>query len=99
MSQVTITLKAFGDDLKSGRVVSSVSFDSTTISVDNHITFCETVFADLNLYTGWVWDTVEPLLSPNRTHTALSVGDEIEIDGKVYRCENVGFSEVQKVGA
>ena len=99
MSKVTITLKAFGDDLKSGRVVSSVSFDSTTISVDNHITFCETVFADLNLYTGWVWDTVEPLLSPNRTHTALSVGDEIEIDGKVYRCENVGFSEVQKVGA
>lgn len=99
MSKVTITLKAFGDDLESGRVVSSVSFDSTTISVDNHITFCETVFADLNLYTGWVWDTVEPLLSPNRTHTALSVGDEIEIDGKVYRCENVGFSEVQKVGA
>ena len=99
MSKVTITLKAFGDDLESGRVVSSVSFDSITISVDNHITFCETVFADLNLYTGWVWDTVEPLLSPNRTHTALSVGDEIEIDGKVYRCENVGFSEVQKVGA
>ena len=99
MSKVTITLKAFGDDLESGRVVSSVSFGSVVILPDDHITFCEKVFADLNLYTGWVWDIVEPLLSPNRTHTALSVGDEIEIDDKVYRCENVGFSEVQKVGA
>ena len=99
MSKVTITLKAFGDDLESARVVSSVSFTRITISPDEHIAFCEKIFADLNLYTGWVWNEVEPLLSPNRTHTALSVGDEIEIDGKVYRCENVGFSEVQKVGA
>ena len=99
MSKVTITLKAFGDDLKSGRVVSSVSFDNIGVRADDHIAFCEKIFADLNLYMGWVWDIVEPLLSPNRTHTALSVGDEIEIDGKVYRCENVGFSEVQKVGA
>lgn len=99
MSKVIITLKAFGDDLESGRVVSSVSFTNITVQADDHIAFCEKVFADLNLYTGWVWDTVEPLLSPNRTHTALSVGDEIEIDGKVYRCENLGFSEVQKADA
>ena len=99
MSKVTITLKAFGDDLESGRVVSSVSFDRITVWADDHIAFCEKIFADLNTYMGWVWDIVEPVLSPNRTHTALSVGDEIEIDGKVYRCENVGFSEVQKVGA
>lgn len=96
MSKVIITYKAFGDDLRNGRVVSSVEFEGITVWADDHIAFCEKIFADTNTYTGWVWDIVEPLLPLNRTHTAVSVGDEIEIDGKVYRCENVGFIELVK---
>jgi hypothetical protein len=42
--------------------------------------------AEINL-----WETIESKLSPNRTHTSLSVGDEIEIDGRAYVCKDLGF--------
>lgn len=49
------------------------------------------IFRDTNVYEGFMWNIIEPKLSPLRTHTALSVGDEIEIDGRVYLCENIGW--------
>jgi len=103
-SEITITWKAFGgfDD----RVVSSISFVitkeiadyvgiETYIEPEKHKSFCELVFHDTNLYTGRLWLFIEPKLDPKRTHTALSVGDEIEIDGSIYRCERVGFAKVE----
>lgn len=106
-SEITITWKAFGsfDD----RVVSSISFVitreiadhvgiETYIEPEKHESFCELVFHDTNLYDGRLWLFVEPKLetqAPKRTHTALSVGDEIEIDGSIYRCERVGFAKVE----
>ena len=92
MSKITITWKAFGDF--EDRIVSSVSFDT----IENYETnsdrsdFCEGVFAQTNTYSGPLWDIIEPRLNPKRTHTALSVGDEVSVDGWIYRCENVGFS-------
>ncbi len=110
MSKIVITYKAFGDAPESGRVVSSVSFEITReiadycgiskdIAADNHHNFCELVFHDTNTYSGRLWFFLEDKLelqAPNRTHTALSVGDEIAIDDKTYRCENVGWSQVEK---
>ena len=91
MSKITITWKAFGDF--DGRIVSSVSFNT----VENYETdfdrlgFCEGVFAQTNTYTGPLWDIIEPRLDPKRTHTALSVGDEVSVDGWVYVCDRIGF--------
>ena len=43
--------------------------------------------AEINL-----WETIESKLSPTRTHTSLSVGDEVEIDGRAYVCKDLGLS-------
>jgi hypothetical protein len=92
MSQITITWKAFGEH--GDRVITSVSFNT----IDDYdcnsdrLGFCEGVFAQTNTSCGPLWDIIEPRLDPKRTHTALSVGDEVSVDGWVYRCENVGFT-------
>lgn len=96
MTKVKVTWKAFGDKPEIGRFVSSVEFTlpevvSKTVS-DEHI--CETIFKQTNLYNGPVWDVIHPLLSATRTHTALSVGDEVEIDGVAYICADLGFIKV-----
>lgn len=54
----------------------------------------EAVFHQTNTYRGSLWDLVEPLLSPVRTHTAVTVGDEVTVRGITYRCEPVGWSAV-----
>jgi hypothetical protein len=36
-------------------------------------------------------------LSAFRTHTAISVGDEIEINGQVYICADFGFEKIEDV--
>ncbi len=91
MSKIIITWKAFGDF--EDRVVSSVSFNTVEDyqTNDERLEFCEGVFAQTNTYAGPLWNIIEPILNPNRTHTALSVGDEVSVNGWVYRCENVGF--------
>lgn len=55
---------------------------------------CEAVFHQTNTYRGALWNLIEPLLSPRRTHTAVSVGDEVTVRGITYRCESVGWQAV-----
>lgn len=55
---------------------------------DVHV--CEKVFRDTNLYEGDVWDAMQPL-PEDRTHTALSVGDYVVVDGRMYRCAAFGW--------
>jgi hypothetical protein len=57
---------------------------------------CEELFKETNTYAGKLWDALQYSIPANRTHTALSVGDEIDIDGTVYRCEPVGWEIVDK---
>jgi hypothetical protein len=52
------------------------------------------LFRDTNLYQGELWDLIEPNLSPKRTHTALSVRDEVSIDGRRYVCAGIGWEPV-----
>ena len=47
-----------------------------------------------NLYAGKVWDAVESVMPAERSHTALSVGDFVSIDGRTYRCADLGFTLV-----
>ena len=51
---------------------------------------CEKVFRDTNLYEGDLWNALQPL-SEARTHTSLSVGDYVIVDGRMYRCAGVGW--------
>lgn len=71
---------------------------SAVIEVDAngepHHEVCERVFAGTNLQRGMFWDLLEPVLPATRSHTSLSVGDEVIIDGETYRCEMIGFSKL-----
>lgn len=102
MSTITVIWKAFDnkdpkrlqDFADAGRVpVTSKTIEvGTAIGVDPHA-LCEMLFRDTNTYQGSLWDLLQPL-PRTRTHTAMSVGDEVIIDGRKYRCEDFGFKEV-----
>ena len=51
---------------------------------------CEKMFEETNLYRGAAWEILQPL-PEKRTHTALSVGDYVTIDGQMYRCASFGW--------
>lgn len=53
---------------------------------------CEKVYSDTNLYSGEFWEKLEKWLPQDRSHTALSIGDSVSIDGKVYVCDDFGFT-------
>ena len=98
MSQVKITWKAFGDKPKAGKFVSSVEFETEfKIDESNVDKFLGVVYHNTNTYSGNLWQIIEPLLSKTRTHTSISIGDEIEIDGQVYICANSGFEKIEDV--
>jgi hypothetical protein len=103
MSKVKVTWKAFGDKPKTGRFISSVEFEIPPITVTlltqevHNKGLCEGIFEGTNLRAGGYWDIIQPLLSETRTHTAISVGDEIEIDGQVYICADFGFEKIEDV--
>ena len=99
MSKVKVTWKAFGDKPEIGRFISSVEIELpevvTNTVTDQHI--CEQIYKQTNLYQGPLWEKIQPLLSKTRTHQAISVGDEIEIDGQVYICADFGFEKIEDV--
>lgn len=104
MSTVTVTWKAFADlpearkkDLiDAGRkmeVSKTIEVPDTLTLGVSHSHLCEMLFRDTNLYEGQLWDLLQPL-PEGRTHTAMSVGDLVQIDDVLYRCEDIGFEEV-----
>jgi hypothetical protein len=102
---ITITWKAFSNPELLNRPATSASvvidYDTEVVS-DERV--CDIVFSQTNCYEGSLWNKLEPLLPANRTHTALSVGDEVTIDNnnnsRTYRCDNFGWSLLtEKVGA
>jgi len=98
MTKVKVTWKAFGDKPQIGRFVSSVEFETEfKIDESNVDKFLEVVYHNTNTYSGNLWQIIEPLLSETRTHTSISVGDEIEIDGQVYICADFGFEKIEDV--
>ena len=86
MTNITITWKAFGEPTSA-----NIEWDYTDSQ-----SVCDQAFRDTNLYNGSLWEALEPHLPEDRTHTALSVGDEVEVAGTTYRCEPVGWSITEK---
>lgn len=102
---VKITWKAFGNQPQRGRFISSVTFELPMNTANDEAEFglLNTLYKQTNLYEGNLWTKqIEPLLVANRTHTALSVGDEIEIindhtnTARVYVCAPLGWRCVQE---
>ena len=96
-TKVKITWKAFGNKPERGRFITSVEVDFPAVvgKVLTDESICDQVFSQTNRYSGPVWDAIEPLLSNTRTHTALSVGDEVEVDGRAYVCADIGWIKVE----
>jgi hypothetical protein len=85
MKNVTTTWKAFGKPTYS---VIMIENDMADLEI------CEELFKATNLRAGWLWDALQYDIPADRTHTALSVGDEIDIDGTIYRCAPIGWDVV-----
>jgi hypothetical protein len=83
--KVKIMWTAFGGDASLEYQVSDKLED---------LMICEALFAQTNTQFGPAWGYIKPKLPKDRTHTSLSVGDMIEVDGTVYRCEDIGWSVV-----
>lgn len=86
-AQITLTWKAFGTP-------TSATFNIPTNL--EPLSLCAMAFADTNKYQGAMWTLVEPLLPEDRTHTALSVGDEVTVDGETFRCAPIGWEQLVK---
>jgi hypothetical protein len=111
MTKIKITWKAFGDIAERGRFISSVEVELVQVQqVSDDLRICEVIYKVTNLQGELadfgaslaeinLWETIESKLSPTRTHTALSVGDEVEIDGRAYICADLGFKLLEKAGA
>lgn len=82
--------------LDAGKQTTSVAITVEHDGTD--LALCEEVFRQTNLYDGELWNRMEPLLSDSRTHTALSVGDWVRIDDRVYKCADLGFVLIEKDG-
>ncbi len=91
---IKVIWKAFEKSLGIGERVASVEVSYEASEDMGDIEICERVFQDTNKYQGSFWNLIEPLLPETRTHTALSVGDEVEVNGITYRCEGAGWQPV-----
>jgi hypothetical protein len=91
MKIITITYKAFcRDDVPTRQATSKTVHYHTALS---DLAICEKAFRETNTYSGYLWDALQPL-PENRTHTSLSVGDEVDVDGNTYRCADIGWQLV-----
>jgi len=105
--QIKIKWCAFGDKPEIWRFSSSVEFEMTGFSGQNineisDENICEWIYKDTNFQSGLIWNQIEKKMSPTRTHTSISVGDEIVIDGREYICADMGFikkedAEIRKI--
>ena len=86
MTTIKIIWSAFGHN-------HSLEFEDDSWYLDDH-TVCEMLFRDTNLYSGPLWNLIEGRLPEGRSHTALSVGDQVVVNGTTYRCDVIGWSRV-----
>ena len=104
--KIKITYKAFGNKIEQGRYVSSVEFDLYDITDSNEV-ILNSIYKATNLQSEladfgakpfeiYLWKVIEPRLASDRTHTSLSVGDEIEIEGQTYVCADIGWLKAEE---
>ncbi len=103
--KVKVTWKAFGNKIEQRRYVSSVEFEVLDTQ-PTHEVLLNAIYKATNLqddlaefgakpFEIYLWKVIEARLAPDRTHTSLSVGDEIEIDGQTYVCADIGWVKAE----
>ena len=107
---ITITWKAFQhNEIGNKQGVTSATIEiPDEINVWNNNGWCELLYEVTNLQNEiydfthnttklFVWNLLQPLLPANRTHTSLSIGDEITINENTYRCADVGWKQLATI--
>jgi hypothetical protein len=100
MTVVRVSWKAFSDIERAdyGRRVfpvtdAIVDFPAFDKFKDSEI--CNQIFEQTNLYRGEFWSDLEQVMPKDRSHTALSVGDEVAItrcnQTTIYKCADFGW--------
>ena len=108
MTTIKLTYKAFGNIPERNKEITSVEFDVET-GMTPDLDLMNLIYEATNLQdelysfgaksvTYLVWELIKPLLSPNRTHTSLSVGDEIQIQYRTYAITHDGFELLSIAG-
>jgi hypothetical protein len=100
--QIQIKYKAFGNATTASLEIyfAQAVSDKSMLEAIYAATNLQDEVADFGYSKGvlQLWKKIEPALDPNRTHTSLSIGDEVTLnnDGieKTYRCETSGWLEV-----
>lgn len=77
--------------------VASMKF--TWVTSDSDIGICNQLYEATNVYAGSVWNSIVAFIPKVRSHTALSVGDQIVINDVVYECADFGWNVIEKVGS
>ena len=106
MTKIKITWKAYGNQPQRERFISSVEVELVN-QVSDDFRICEAIYKVTNLQGELadfgaslaeinLWETIESKLSPTKTHISLSIGDEVEIDGRAYICADLGFIKVSE---
>lgn len=114
---ITIRWKAFGNQPERNRFESEATLDFGTINNNAeeaaiHRFVCNIVYRVTNLQEeleefgySWkeidLWNRIRDIAPANRTHTSLSVGDEIAITDNnkttAYRCAEIGWEKIGTV--
>ena len=95
-TQIKITWKAFGNKPERNRYIASLAFEAPAVFSNDVNDTLNLICADTNLYQGFFWNLIEKDLPANRTHTALSIGDEVEVNGQVYVVGDFGFIKIEE---
>jgi hypothetical protein len=98
---VKVDLKAFGDIAERGRFMSVSVIETEYASDYDDLAICELIFHETNVYAGAFYTDLKKVMSEFRTHTALSVNDEITIarNNQInrYKCVDFGFELIESV--
>ena len=100
MTTIKITWKTFGNQPERNKYISSAEFELEF--ADAYLDICDAIYKVTNLQSELaefgasnfeikLWETIKAILPANRTHTSLSVGDEIQIGRRNYEISDVGF--------
>lgn len=105
---ISITYKAFVERPELGRYISTATFEIPKQLTASDYEICDAVYKATNLQDDiasfckpdefqsiqQIWTALVPVLPAQRTHTSLSVGDVVTIDGRSYECSDIGWKAV-----
>lgn len=105
---ISITYKAFEERPELGRYISTATFEIPKQLTASDYEICDAVYKATNLQDDiasfckpdefqsiqQIWTALVPVLPAQRTHTSLSVGDVVTIDGRSYECSDIGWKAV-----